>query len=223
MKASLSLRGIKAVLPAVSTEETRYYLNGIHVEPSPAGGVLMVATDGHRLHAWHDVYGSIDKPAIVKIPTAVLKAKADRACTEARIVIDDLRVSLEGRTGASQPWEPQFAMVALAASDLIIEGTFPDWRRVVPALPDSTLPKSVPAFDPVYLIDFAAVAKAAVNADGQIRNKHSKPVTGTIRIVASDENSPALVRVADAPQFLGVLMPKRWSGGATFNRAPFAA
>lgn len=38
----------------VSTEETRYYLNGVHLEPHPCGGAFMVATDGHRLIVVHD-------------------------------------------------------------------------------------------------------------------------------------------------------------------------
>ena len=37
---------------AISTEETRYYLNGIYFHKSDKGALAAVATDGHRL-AWH--------------------------------------------------------------------------------------------------------------------------------------------------------------------------
>lgn len=36
----------------VSTDETRYYLDGVYVEPV-AKGCRLVATDGHRLGAFH--------------------------------------------------------------------------------------------------------------------------------------------------------------------------
>jgi len=47
---------------AVSSDETRLYMNCIHVEPSDKGGLTGVATDGRRLHyvdelAGADVFG----------------------------------------------------------------------------------------------------------------------------------------------------------------------
>ena len=39
---------LRAALVCVSTEETRYYLRGVHVEPD-ADDVVLVSTDGHRL------------------------------------------------------------------------------------------------------------------------------------------------------------------------------
>ena len=49
------LAGLEAVAFAMSTEETRYYLNGVYMHPTPDGtGIRLVATDGHRL-AQHDM------------------------------------------------------------------------------------------------------------------------------------------------------------------------
>ena len=39
---------LAAALVCVSTEETRYYLRGVHVQPD-ADDVVLVSTDGHRL------------------------------------------------------------------------------------------------------------------------------------------------------------------------------
>jgi DNA polymerase-3 subunit beta len=43
------LDALRRVRNAVSTEETRYYLNGVYLHPID-GGVALEATDGHRLH-----------------------------------------------------------------------------------------------------------------------------------------------------------------------------
>ena len=40
---------IDATRFAISTEETRYYLNGIYLHKSEASDLCAVATDGHRL------------------------------------------------------------------------------------------------------------------------------------------------------------------------------
>jgi len=47
-----ALAALRRVAPAISTEETRYYLNGVHICPAEGGGWgwTMVATDGHRMH-----------------------------------------------------------------------------------------------------------------------------------------------------------------------------
>src|SRR5690554_1106144 len=63
-----------------STEETRYYLNGVHIEQHQDEGVFLVATDGHRLLVAHDVSGKIDGgTAIVHLGKDQLKA-----CKEGR-------------------------------------------------------------------------------------------------------------------------------------------
>ena len=56
LKVTLNIRALRAVLVAVSTEETRYYLNGINLEFTP-DGVIMAATDGHRMIVLRQAYG----------------------------------------------------------------------------------------------------------------------------------------------------------------------
>lgn len=58
----------KAAMLAASTEETRYYLNGVFVEPCVYGGVTLTATDGHVLVCIRDLDGSADESAIVIHP-----------------------------------------------------------------------------------------------------------------------------------------------------------
>ena len=49
----------KLVHAAISKEETRYYLNGVFIEPHPVGGAVLVATDGHRMLVAHDEKGEV--------------------------------------------------------------------------------------------------------------------------------------------------------------------
>ncbi len=110
---------------AISTEETRYYLNGIYLHAAERDGVPMlraVATDGHRL-ARFDVPlpdGAADIPGVI-VPRKMVN--------EWRKLIDetesDISVSLSD------------AKIALAFDDAtltskLIDGTFPDYERVVP-------------------------------------------------------------------------------------------
>src|SRR5450759_523711 len=50
-----------------STEETRYYLNGVYIAPHPDKGVILTATDGHRLISLHDEAGKCSAAKIVNI------------------------------------------------------------------------------------------------------------------------------------------------------------
>lgn len=62
-----------------STEETRYYLNGVLVEPHPDGGVLLVATDGHRMVAIKDDEGETNGTWICAAPSEITAVCRKRA------------------------------------------------------------------------------------------------------------------------------------------------
>lgn len=115
---------------AVSTEETRYYLRGVYIEPHLVKGVIMTATNGRVLTTIHDESGDMGgcSPAIVKLPGKVLadcKAKkTKRTTTEPRMLVDPsadlavVQVDGEEKTRAYR---------------VIVDETFPDWRCVHPS------------------------------------------------------------------------------------------
>jgi DNA polymerase III sliding clamp (beta) subunit (PCNA family) len=72
MTAVVNADLFRIVYSCVSTEETRYYLNGVHVEPHPVKGAILVATDGHRMLIAHDKDGSCSGPIIVQMPRFAL-------------------------------------------------------------------------------------------------------------------------------------------------------
>lgn len=126
-------------LLAASKEETRYYLNGIYFDDG-----VIVATDGHRLHSFkHDVQWGARKP--VKPTKGKKKAEAapdapakkgvilpTRACKMILEVMKETRADkFELVFFSNNRFAATIGEVTIEGK--LIDGTFPDWRRVVPA------------------------------------------------------------------------------------------
>jgi DNA polymerase-3 subunit beta len=109
---------------AISTEETRYYLNGVFMHAPEGAGVLRgVATDGHRL-ARVDVplpQGGADIPGVIVPRKAVL---------EVHKLMENSEGSIE--VGLSET-RIRFAFDSIVLTSKLIDGTFPDYERVIPS------------------------------------------------------------------------------------------
>lgn len=110
---------------AISTEETRYYLNGVymHVADSDGGRVLRcVATDGHRL-ARIDAdlpIGAEDLPGVI-VPR--------KTVGELRKLLDDEDAVIAVSVSETKV---RFATPLITLTSKVIDGTFPDYTRVIP-------------------------------------------------------------------------------------------
>ncbi len=110
---------------AISTEETRYYLNGVymHVAQGENGKVLRcVATDGHRL-------ARIDAPlpeGADGMPGVIVPRKT---VGELRKLLDDDDASIAVSVSETKV---RFATPAITLTSKVIDGTFPDYTRVIP-------------------------------------------------------------------------------------------
>jgi DNA polymerase-3 subunit beta len=110
---------------AISTEETRYYLNGVylHVAESEGTHVLRcVATDGHRL-ARIDAdlpEGAADMPGVI-VPR--------KTVGELRKLLED--DDMEIAVSVSET-KIRFATPDITLTSKVIDGTFPDYTRVIP-------------------------------------------------------------------------------------------
>lgn len=142
---------------AISKEETRYYLNGVHVEAHPVKGALLVATDGHRMVVIHDADGQCDEHVIVKLPGyALAQCKLPRSLlSEKRVAKIDVAAK-SATISHQQPPKRDAAPPAkplVTVHDVLIEGVFPDWRKVAPKA--ATLPIGLMAFNPAYVMSLA--------------------------------------------------------------------
>jgi len=129
-----SLKGmINKTLFAVSTDETKYNLNGVFLEVQGEKKVRLVATDGHRLSM-----AEREMPQALQIPKGVLLPR--KGVLELLKLIQEeegvVPVSLEGRNVMVQRG-PVTLFIRL------IEGEFPDYMQVIPKKQDRfvTLPK----------------------------------------------------------------------------------
>jgi DNA polymerase III subunit beta len=110
---------------AISTEETRYYLNGLYLHTVVDGGVQKlraVATDGTRLALAEMLApeGSAGSPGVI-VPRKTV-AEARRLLEDAGEQVD-LQVS---------PQKVRFEFNAAALTSKVIDGNFPDYVRVIP-------------------------------------------------------------------------------------------
>src|SRR6266481_1401809 len=117
---------------AISTEETRFYLNGIYLHAMKEGKenrLRAVATDGHRL-ARHE----LDLPEGAKdIPGVIIPRKT---VAELRRLLEDAEGVIE--IGLSDT-KVQFSFNGVELTSKLIDGSFPDYQRVIPAGNDKVL------------------------------------------------------------------------------------
>ncbi len=117
---------------AMSTEETRYYLNGVYLHTVVHNGVSVlraVATDGHRL-------ASVEMPlpaGAEGMPGVIVPRKT---VTEVRRLVEDGEAEVEI---ALSETKIRFAVESAVLISKLVDGTFPDYERVIPRHNDKQL------------------------------------------------------------------------------------
>ncbi len=113
---------------AISTEETRYYLNGIYFHAAD-GKLRCVATDGHRL-----ALAEMELPKGAKdLPGVIIPRKT---VAELRRLIDGFSGDVELSLSEAKI---RFKVGTAVLTSKLIDGTFPDYDRVIPKGNDKLL------------------------------------------------------------------------------------
>ncbi len=158
---------------AISTEETRYYLNGIYLHQSVSEGadvLRAVATDGHRLaRVQHDLpAGARGMPGVIvpRKTIAELRKLLDETQGSVDVALSDTRI--------------QFTVGPVTLTSKLIDGTFPDYERVIPKDNDKVLR--------VGNADFAKAVKRVA----AISSERSRPVKLSLAqdLLTISANSP---------------------------------
>ena len=166
---------LKAALICASNEESRYYLRGIHLSTSGH----MVTTDGHRMF----VARLTEQPAAdVIVPYDAIAAALKMVGARVKEIEIDLVANRIGQI--------TFAPV---------DGSFPDWRRVVPTGEEtpSDKPEDQPGhvhFNHAYIGDLA---------------KMGKLLGGASMLHPRSASHPCLVTFGERADCFAVLMPMR--------------
>lgn len=117
---------------AISTEETRYYLNGIYLHTAGTAKAAMlraVATDGHRL-------AQVELPlpnGAAGMPGIIVPRKTVGE-VQRLIETGEGEVAIELSAG-----KIRFSIGDVVLTSKLIDGTFPDYARVIPANNDKSL------------------------------------------------------------------------------------
>jgi DNA polymerase-3 subunit beta len=124
MEAAELARLIDKTRFAVSNEETRYYLNGVHMHATEGDKPVIraVATDGHQLALCESPApeGAQGMPAII-VPRKTIG--------EIRKLIDDVADDIEVQVSDAKI---RFAVGSAILTSKLIDGSFPDYQRVIP-------------------------------------------------------------------------------------------
>lgn len=206
-RASATWRGpmdtLRALLTVAGERDVRFYLNGVCLDTTGPAPVF-VATDGARMLVVRaEPLVSTLPPGCYVIPRAMLEAvkpvKLGRGQGDAPVTLTVLAPVAGTDTGRAE------LVGATTASAPLVDGRFPDWRRVVP----SNLTGIASQFNTDYLADFGTVARllaGAKRSDGGCfpTFAHAGDIGGR-----KGDHGAALVTFPRSPDAFGVLMPMR--------------
>lgn len=103
---------------AMSTEETKWFLNGIYLHPT-AEGITAVATDGHRLaKVWSDANDDFHGVIIPRKTVGELRKVLATAIGDVQVSVSETKI--------------RFDLGDTVIVSKVVDGTFPDYARIIP-------------------------------------------------------------------------------------------
>ena len=160
---------------AMSSEETRYYLNGIYLHGAE-DGLLAAATDGHRLA--RTAVNTGDEP-LRGMPNVIMPRKA---VGELAKLIGEFDGEIEISVS---PNKIGFDIGSLSLTTKTVDGTFPDYTRVIPQNNTTIVTADVKSLA-------AAIDRVTTIASEKTRAVKFKVENGMITLsVTSPENGTA--------------------------------
>lgn len=163
-------RAIEATYFAMAQQDVRYYLNGMLFEVQD-GHCRLVATDGHRM-------------AVTELPVAAAQA-ARRIIVPRKTVIEALRILADDDSPARLGLGTDHVTLSAAAvvfKSKVIDGSFPDYERVIPRNQDKVLD-----VDRVSLRD--SLGRVAIFANEKYRSVRVQLESKLLRLSANNADN----------------------------------
>jgi len=169
---------------AVSTEETRYYLNGLYIHAKNEGALKVlrvVATDGHRLACVESPLpeGAENMAGIIvpkKTVAEIRKLLDDANCKDIKISVSENKI--------------RFTLDEVALTSKLIDASYPDYERVIPTGNDKHL--EVAAKKLASAVDLVAVVAEKTRAiEMSIKPNHVKVTTSSADVGTAMEEVDA--------------------------------
>jgi DNA polymerase-3 subunit beta len=184
MKLTIAHDTIKALLMIAAKQDVRYYLKGILIDVR-ASDITLVATNGHVMLAVPVESTDIEEPTIGQY--IVDRAMLD-AVKPVKVGRNSLPITLTiGSDGACS------VAGATTASGKLVDGFFPNWRRVMPA----TCSGEAGQYDPAYYGLWGDVRALLTGNSKAHPIIHQNGLAGAARISHLGRNA------------IGVMMPLR--------------
>lgn len=208
MKISIPNDAILAAMPHMAKKDVRYYLNGLCIEARPDGSAVVVGTNGHTLVAVH-VPDAIEpehrpgKPVQVIVPNSVLTSQK----TAIRKTPFAIGLTIVAHADGETPAQLSLTIDGVTSAFAGLEGTYPDWRRVIPRPMMTADGGAKPALSGVAgHYDFSLLALHAASAEVY---RPSKTALWSPVLLQSGPDRSAVVTIPSHPEFLGIIMPRR--------------
>lgn len=181
---------VAAAALAVSTDPCRFYLHGVCIQLAPQGGLHIIATNGHILSVGYDKYGHMTglddrEEIILKLTSQEFALFAKHQAVEITQDIVSLYKDEKSTMGDD-------LILSKRLFCDYIDGTFPDWRRVVPKPLDEQ--RHAP-FNAKYLATFARMQKCFPD--------HGDAIV----ITGNSSKNPYVVRFPSVENWFGIVMP----------------
>lgn len=189
---NIDFKALKACSYAMSTEEARYYLMGVHIFEK-SGQIVYEATNGHILIRvtseipQDQVYDGLN----IILPAFLVKELSKKSILKgfgladidfAPCVVDETRINIEMLDGL--------------INFKLIDGTFPETDRVIPKINGVS-------------IENISVDGRYVSAFVKSLNALCKTNAMNMQFTGSGNDSPILIENGMTPNWLAVLMPTR--------------
>ncbi len=205
---------------AISTEETRYYLNGIYVHAARTNEVPMlraVATDGHRLARMEIPLpeGAAGMPGVI-VPR--------KTVNELRKLLDADGAAEQDIAIALSDTKIRFVMGETVLNSKLIDGTFPDYDRVIPTGNDKVLEIENKLF--AEAVDRVSTISRAVKLSierGSLTLSATSPESGTASEELEVRYNAAPLEIGFNARYLLDITGQIEGEGARFNLADAAS
>jgi len=172
---SLPISAIEKVRAAISTDEARYYLNGIFLDHG-----AITATDGHRLHTAKHSTG-------MQAPELDDKGHITNV-DDIGAIVPAAAVKLLARASYKKDYTGQGLIcgnhiyLGLGGDDFLmaklIDGDFPEYSQVIPGYSDG--------FAIIEKKEFTSALKAAMAVSGEMNNGVKIALNGSIQVSSSN-------------------------------------
>jgi len=200
IRVSIDPAHLQRLIPFVAVHDIRYYLNGVCVEKAKDGGVYLIATDGHTMGVIYDASGTIEGAESVIFRVGPGLGVASKAAASKlhrglkyRLLVQGQRVKVACSFNSEGDAE-----LFVQAGNSLIEGKFPNWRKVVPDF-SNLKPGFGNDMNAIYL---ARIAK--ITTDKRFQG---------VSLWQAERDKAIVARVPRVPEMIIVMMPMR--DGAT--------